>query len=192
MNPYRILVTGVGISGKSNLSKCLEEDLSQYFDQVINKDVDWDEDALVVPPNSRIYILQTAKGCRAEAEHQISLSDFDRILYSDPSIDTYLEFLASRGYAWFREGIVDKGLDTDPKPYSNEKLPAIIRRIASYASRREKLRNEDLIYFSRPELISRVEILRPMIMGPNSLSFEGYPKVLEQIVKEVNLKKDGN
>ncbi|GEM_PF-1523489 len=189
MNTYKILVTGVSISGKSNLARMLEIDFSEHFLPITNKDVDWDKDALIVPQDSRIYILQTPKGCKTEAEHGILLTCFDKILYSDPDMETYTELLASRGCAWFKEGVVEKGLDIDPEPSSLDKLSGIFGRILGYALKKEKLRSEDMAYFKRANLMGRVVVLKPAIENKNYLSFEGYPTMLEQIVEEVRSKQ---
>lgn len=183
--PYKILVTGVSISGKTSLSKHIERDLTKLSLFVTNKDVDWDEDALIVPQDSNIYLLQTPKGCTTEEEHRIAPVEFDKILYSDPNIQTYHEFLTSRGCAWFKEGVVEKGLDTNPEPYSNEKLPDIIKRILNYESARERLRNEDIIYFNSPKLRHKLRVLRPEITRQGKLFFKNYTKTLEEIIGEV-------
>ncbi|MDP3990103.1 MAG: hypothetical protein Q8Q01_02765 [archaeon] len=187
MNPYKILVTGVGISGKSNLAKKLEENLSKLFNPIVNKDVDWDHDALIVPEEAIVYILQTPKGCQAERRHGISLADFNRIVYCNPDLETYAKLLASRGCAWFKEGVIEKGLDENPTPYSFEKLPNIIERIAEYALRKERLKNEDIDYFTNAGLIGRVTFLKPVIVNSTLLSFEGYDNNLEQLIGEINL-----
>ena len=143
----------------------------------------------IVPSDSRIYILQTPKGCQAEIEHGILLTDFDKILYSDPDMETYTKLLTSRGCAWFREGVVENGLDKDPKPYSLDKLQSIFERILGYASKKEKLRSEDMDYFRIANLMEKLIVLKPIIENSNSLSFEGYSAGLEQIVEGVRSKQ---
>lgn len=183
---YQILITGVGIVGKTSLAGLVEKDLSKKY-PVVNKDIDYDRDALIVPRGG-IYIFQTPHGCRAETEDRISFTNFNKILYLNPDMETYIEFLKSRGCAWFEEGVVERGKDKNPRPYSSEKLAEIFGNVMGYAIRKEERTKEDIKYFKGRNL--RIEILKPIIEGPKNLCFEGYSKVLEQILKEAELKND--
>jgi hypothetical protein len=183
MKPYSILITGIGISGKSSLAKMLEEDLCGCDVNVVNKDVDWDRGALDVP-DSQAYILQTPKGCDAERIHEISFGNFDKILYCDPGVTTYLSLLANRGCAWVREGILEKG-DEDVDPYSIRKTLIILRKISEYAASRSKLRQGDIRCFNNFVPGGRVRRLEPFFDSGNLL-FKNYDVVLEDIVESLH------
>jgi len=185
--PYKILVTGLSVSGKTSLASQLEKDFNNHSVLIENKDVDWDKDALIISQGLEAYILQTPKGCEIEKAHKISPNDFHKILYSDPDLETYIEFLTSRACAWFKEGVVERGLDFDPVPYSLEKLPRIIRRATKYAASREEFKKEDERYFDRFK--SKTRIIIPEIIDSGRLFFKNYNTALEEILSEV---KNGN
>ena len=108
-------------------------------------------------------------------------------MYCNPTLETYTEFLTSRACAWFREGIIEKGIDFNPTPYSIEKLPEIIKRVAKYSATREKLREEDKSYFNKFK--SKTRIIIPEIIDSKELFFKNYDKTLEEILSEI---RNGN
>src|SRR3989339_1677060 len=185
-NTYKILITGTGIAGKTSLASRIEKDFNNHLISTSYKDVDWDKDALTIP-STNAYILQSPKGCEIEKAHKISPDNFNKILYCNPTLETYTEFLTSRACAWFREGIIEKGIDFNPTPYSIEKLPEIIKRVAKYSATREKLREEDKSYFNKFK--SKTRIIIPEIIDSKELFFKNYDKTLEEILSEI---RNGN
>lgn len=182
ISPYKLLVTGVGICGKTTLARKLERDLAAQNYNVQNVDLDYNTNWRQVNPDSQFYILQTPHGCESEIIDGIDFNDFKRILYIQTDRDTYHELLAVRGMAWFRKGVVEATEDFDPKPYSLEKLKGILRKTAGYASRMESNLQKDLEFFSR---YPSTRILDCTIQDEDTLAFNGYKETLEDILEDL-------
>lgn len=179
--PYKILVTGPPVSGKTQVAGKLEKDLAKAGFSVVNRDVDYDSDWRVIPANIDFYMLQTPHGSDAEKEDGINFFNFNKILYTNPDDETYKKFLAGRGEAWFKMGRVDLTEDFEPKPYSLEKLPKIIEKIAGYAINKHELVKKDIDFFSESISAPNLEIIVPTI-SRKQIFYKNYKEALDEIL----------
>lgn len=178
--PYKILITGTPISGKTNLARKLEEDLVGKGLKTVNRDVDYDLNWKDVPSGSNAYLLQTPHGSGAEEEDGIRFDDFNKILYVSPDKETQRELLKSRAMAWFDAGVTEWGVDKNPQPRSVTKLPGILDNILKYASRIPEILKEDENFIKERNL----ERITP-ILEKGNLCFIGYEETLNKILNEI-------
>jgi len=108
----KILITGLGITGKSTFRKLLYSQYANTDKEVVNLDLDYDRARLpkeFVP--KIVYILEDVHGPTANAV--VPLKEFDLVYYLLPSWWTHLRFWLSRIWIWFKIGYfaweADKG-----------------------------------------------------------------------------------
>lgn len=181
-NLYKILITGTPISGKTNTAKKLENNLIDKGLKVSNKDIDYDKNWREIPSYIDVYILQTPHGSEAEEKDGIQFKNFNKIIYMNPTSKTIKEFLASRGTAWFKEGVVELPCD-NPQPYSTDLLPRIIKRILNYAYNIPELIKKDKIYFQKEGI--EINTIVPFF-EEEEIKFRNYQEIFYKILNEVN------
>lgn len=107
----KILITGIGITGKSTLRKKINRLISP-FTKTWHLDMDYDRKEL---PQSfagdTVYIIEDVHGTTTNA--MIPLSSFDIVLYLLPKTITCYRFWLKRMLRWFENGFfawdADKG-----------------------------------------------------------------------------------
>lgn len=100
----KILITGIGITGKSTLRKLLKKIFS---DNGLNvRDFDADYDCQKNPEKfteNTIYIIEDVHATISK-ESILPLSSYDLILYAQPSIISHILFWIHRMIIWFENG----------------------------------------------------------------------------------------
>ena len=114
-----ILITGIGCIGKSSLR---EKIASDYPDQVISVDMDYDREIPRV--RNKIVVVESVHGLEENPQR------YDKILYLQ-SPHNHIAVWLRRAWTWFAAGIVDfsepKG---KMKRYSIYNIPIILKILA--------------------------------------------------------------
>lgn len=95
----KILITGVGITGKSTLRRTLKDLLSRI---ITAEDFDGDYQEMPDFKERIVYIIEDVHGTTKEA--CLPLNDYDLIFYLLPSPLSHLIFWFKRMAVWFKEG----------------------------------------------------------------------------------------
>ena len=153
----KILITSIGVSGKSTFRKRLYALLSNIHNLIIfDFDLDYDRAKLpkIFEPD-RIYILEDVHGPTKNAV--FPLPQYDLIFYLLPDFWQHLRFWLKRMKIWFENGnyawdadIGEKGAwaGTDkPKDWAN--IPGIIKYFYRHFSKRNIHLKEDLEVLNR-------------------------------------------
>ncbi|MBP6855871.1 MAG: hypothetical protein KBC26_02815 [Candidatus Pacebacteria bacterium] len=126
--PFYILVSGIGSSGKATMRKAFAKELEARMSQlrVVSFDRDYDK---IFPPrvSADVYVVEDVHGLDEQREEngtytRIDGSDgapdgYQFVVYVLPSRGTYKRSLLSRGVGWIRRGKVDL---TQVDPSSDE------------------------------------------------------------------------
>ena len=147
----KILITGLGITGKSTFRQLIAVQLQANNDKVVCLDLDYQRDQLPqeFDPDS-IYILEDVHGPTPNAV--IPIKSFDQIFYLQPGWLTHLRFWLSRMKIWFGNGKfgwdADKGekgewLGTG-KPYDLANILPILKDFWSHFKVRKQTIKNDL------------------------------------------------
>ena len=96
----KILITGVGITGKSTFRKALKKSFPKAVD------IDGDYDYKRFPEKfdeQTMYIIEDVHGLMTE-ERCLPLEDYDRIIYLLPDLISHVLFWLKRVWRWFQNG----------------------------------------------------------------------------------------
>jgi hypothetical protein len=149
----KILVTGLGITGKSTFCRLIADLHRHSNEEVIYLDLDLDHDRDKLPATFEYrttYIIEDVHGPTAQAV--LPLQSFNQVYYLQPSWLTHLRFWLSRMWIWFKNGQfawdADKGekgqwLGTG-RPYDLANLLPIIRDFWSHFKTRKQTIKKDL------------------------------------------------
>lgn len=147
----KILITGIGITGKSTFRSILFNCLSNESKAVEQFDCDYDRNKLPKKfISNRVYLLEDVHGPTKMAV--FPLDSFDLIFYLLPDQLTHLRFWLSRMRAWFRTGKfawdADKGINGEwlgnDRPYDQANILPILRTFWDDWKNRKKWIREDL------------------------------------------------
>lgn len=144
----KILITGIGITGKSSFRKFL-------FDLLINQDIpaahydcDYERDTLPTRfTKNKVYIFEDVHGPTSDAV--MPLVFYNRIYYLLPSPLTHLKFWLSRIRIWFRTGKIAWDPDKNTwagsgQPYDIANTLIILKEFTHNWKNRKKWIKEDL------------------------------------------------
>lgn len=147
----KILITGVGITGKSTCRRYIKKYLEQALYRV--KDVDGDYHQIPIFNNlTDIYIIEDVHGTLPNA--CLPLKKYDLILYLYPLFHHHLIFWLNRVWAWFLNGY--GSWDKDRKTWLGTNKPRDIKNIPLFL----KLMFRD--FWNRSKWIKEdFEVLRP-------------------------------
>ena len=98
----KILITGIGITGKSTLRKLLRNILSETAMDVKDFDADYQKIPNDFSENT-IYLIEDVHGTKPD-EAVFPLKSYDLILYVQPSLVSHVLFWAGRMMVWFKVG----------------------------------------------------------------------------------------
>jgi len=103
VRPLKILITGIGITGKSTVRKRLYKIITGWYHAVEHFDCDYDRKKLPIEFSSeKIYLIEDVHG---PAPNAVSpLKSFNFIFYLLPCPFTHLCFWLSRMIIWYKEG----------------------------------------------------------------------------------------
>lgn len=120
MKRLQILITGIGIVGKSTFRRMLKPLLSKIvMGAIIDIDGDYDE----TPDDfdkETIYIIEDVHGTLSE-KACLSLQDYDLIFYLLPTFYSHLIFWFKRITIWFKNG--KGGWDKETQDWVGKKRP---------------------------------------------------------------------
>jgi hypothetical protein len=148
----KILITSVGITGKSTFLKWLTNFLTNLPCQVIALDLDYQRAEI---PNEfdsgTIYLLEDVHGPTKKAV--IPLSEYDLVLYMQPSWLTHLRFWLDRMLKWYENGKFAWDADVgkkgswagNDKPRDLRNIPGIFKYFWNHFPKRGKTIKEDLV-----------------------------------------------
>jgi len=148
----KILITSIGITGKSTFHKWLATVLCNFSHEVLALDLDYERDK--IPKEFKpetIYIFEDVHGPCKNAV--IPLKEYDLVLYLRPSWLIHLKFWSKRMIRWWENGQfawdADKGKKGawagTNKRYDWHNIPGIIRYFWDHFPRRRTTIKEDLI-----------------------------------------------
>ena len=125
--------------------------------------------------------MQTPHGIDSEKEDGIDFSDFNLISYVHPKdVRIMNELLASRGEAWFRDGVIEHPSKEKPTPNNPKLFYPIVKRILEYATLIPQVLDEDLKGFKE----RGVDVIKVHpYFKKSELCFKGYDKLLSKILK---------
>ncbi len=144
----KILITGIGITGKSSFRQWLLEELANGGGYVYGYDCDYDREQLPTTFYENIlYLIEDVHGPTENAV--FPLKTFDRVFYLLPTTLTHLRFWLSRMVIWFENGHFawdgDKGgWQGSGKSYDPLNIPAIIKEFWQNWKNRRKWIGEDM------------------------------------------------
>jgi len=147
----KILITGLGITGKSIFHKWQTDNLKNFSNQVIALNFDYDRDKIpdIFNPCS-IYIIED---CNGPCENAVlPLSRYNLVYYMLPSWFTHLKFYLTRLRIWFENGNFNWDADQGPKgswsgtgkPYDWRNIPGILKYFWKYFPKRRRAIKKDL------------------------------------------------
>ena len=142
----KILITGIGITGKSTFRKLLRDILSAAGLDVKDFDADYKKIPNDFSKNT-IYLIEDVHGTLAK-EAVLPLNSYDLILYIKPSIISHIFFWISRSVIWFKVGKYswdkDIGWYGSGKPYDLRNIFPIFRAFLRDFRNRKKWISMDL------------------------------------------------
>jgi len=154
----KILITGVGITGKSTLRRTLKDLLSRM---ITSEDFDGDYQEIPDFKEGIVYVIEDVHGLTEEA--CLLLNDYDMILYLLPTPLSHLIFWLKRMLVWFREGKGSwdkhrKGWLGSGKKYDPLNIPLFINLLLYDFRHRRKWINQDMKVLSQ---VKDVTIFKP-------------------------------
>ncbi len=163
----KILITGVGSTGKSTLRRLLVKACRSIGIRTEHYDADdfqkprCSEDADSRRPESFrddvLYIIEDVRG-PVPGKAFLPISDYDGIIYVMPGPISNLMFWLPRAWRWYQKGKFDWDRNTGwrgiQKSYDVRNIAPIMKRLARYMRRRKEWIKEDLVAISgKPHLI---------------------------------------
>lgn len=129
--PFRVMVTGIGTSGKATMRTVLARELSHSLPN--KKIISWDRDYQKLFPSpwpGDVEIIEDVHGLDTDKEGRLVRFDgqdglpdgFDLVVYTLAPEKTYRQSLISRGKGWLRAGILDL---TDQEVYQKEQTKRV-------------------------------------------------------------------
>ena len=101
----KILITGVGITGKSTFRRTLKRLISIMGMSVEDFDGDYNEEEIPKKfKEETVYIIEDVHGTPETEETCLPLNAYDLIIYLLPTPASHLIFWLSRVWIWFQEG----------------------------------------------------------------------------------------
>ena len=176
----KILVTGLGVTGKSSFLRWLTAQYAKTKEKFICLDLDYERAKLPKKfASDIIYILEDVHGPTPKAV--IQLSEFDLVYYLLPSGWTHLLFWLSRMRIWFANGrfawdpdIGEKGAWAGSgKPHDLANLKPIFKYFWPRYKKRKAVIKEDLAVLKSSGIATI--IITPQ-KGWSKISFYG-PKI---------------
>lgn len=143
----KILITGVGVTGKSTFRETLVKEFSQTKGrEVIGIDGDYEKLPAEFEEDT-IYVIEDVHATMNTC--LLPLEEYDLILYLIPSFCYHLYFWLNRVWRWFQNGYGswDKHRGTwlgTKKPYDIKNIPLFFRLMLHDIQRRKKWINDDL------------------------------------------------
>jgi len=144
----KILITGLGITGKSSLLKWLKTFLP-LIQNTIMLDLDYDREKLpkAFEPNI-LYVLEDVHGPTKNAV--IPLIEYNLILYLLPSWFTHLKYWLARMHIWYQLGLYAWDPDKDQRRGTGKSkdwrnLPGIFKEFVAHFPKRSSTIDEDLV-----------------------------------------------
>ena len=99
----KILITGIGITGKSTFRRTLKKLIS--LTGLLVKDVDGDYEEVPEKFEEEIvYIIEDVHGLMKSEEVCLLLDNYDLVIYLLPTLFSHLIFWLKRIWTWSREG----------------------------------------------------------------------------------------
>lgn len=143
----KVLITGIGITGKSTLRKLLRDILSETGVDVKDFDVDYQKIPNDFSENT-IYLIEDVRGTLPK-EAVLPLNSYDLILYVQPSVISHILFWLNRMISWFKVGQYswDKKYGSwygTGKPYDFRNIIPIFRAFLRDFKNRRKWISSDL------------------------------------------------
>jgi len=148
----KILITGLGITGKSSFLRWLETFLKAFLSNVFALDLDHERDKLPKEFNPEIiYVFEDVHGPTEKAV--IPLKEYDLVLYLLPSWFTHLKFWLDRMLKWYEIGNYDWDADIGKKgawagtgqPRDWRNIPGIFKYFWNHFLKRGKTIEEDMV-----------------------------------------------
>lgn len=148
----KILITSIGITGKSTFLKWLESFLKNFSGKVIALDFDYERDKI---PASfypcTTYVFEDVHGPTKNAV--LPLKSYDLVCYLLPSWYTHLKFWLDRMLKWYENGKfawdADKGKRGawagTGKPRDWRNIPGILKYFWSHFLKRGQTIKEDFV-----------------------------------------------
>ncbi len=170
MEPLKILITGIGITGKSAFRKYLFNYLKILSVRVEQFDCDYDRNKLPIKFSSeKIYLIEDVHG---PCDNSVfSLDSFDFIFYLLPDPLIHFRFWISRMIMWYKEGKFSwdpdlsecgKWLGTS-KPYDSSNIIPILKELKRDITNRRKWIDGDLEVIKKSGI--PVKIIVPKLKG---------------------------
>lgn len=155
----KILITGIGITGKSTFRQYLNNLLKSLGLKVIALDLDYDRDK--IPDtyfNMANYIFEDVHGPTQQAI--IPLQEYDLVCYLYPSWLTHLRFWFSRMTIWFKLGQfawdADKGTKGEwlgtGQPYDLKNIVPILQDFWQHFKIRSRTIKNDLSVIKKSKI----------------------------------------
>ena len=164
----KILITGIGITGKSSFRRFVIEELRKCGYEVLHYDADrfdeirhpMEKDCLKKLPEEfsekTIYIIEDIHATMDSAV--MRLSQYDLIFYLQAGILSHLMFWLPRMWRWFKNGQFsweqDKGWMGTGKPFDPRNIIPIIRdMIRDFRNRKKWIKEDMAIIKNHPNII---------------------------------------
>jgi len=147
----KILITSIGITGKSIFLKWLADFFKNFPSEVITLNFDYERDKIPSVFNpSAIYIFEDSHGPCKNAV--LPLQSYDLVCYLLPSWFTHLRFYLARMRIWFENGKFNWDADKGPKgawggtgkPNDWRNIPGILKYFWSHFPKRGRIIKEDI------------------------------------------------
>lgn len=198
--PFRVLVGGIGISGKATLRNVLSRELSEKLPN--QKIISWDRDyqkLFPIPPEwqGNIDIIEDVHGLDEERDEDGKLKRFDgteglpggydMVVYVLPTASAYRQNLIRRGMGWLRVGKLDLTAP-DEKQYSDsreEKIKQTADELENFLLEAKKWFREQLRVLR--ELKNRgvkIAVVEPSEILKKLYNFEEKPELLDKSFAE--------
>ena len=158
----KILITGIGNTGKSTFRRLLVNKLEKLGLPVRHYDTDRLEESnekflRVLPRDFRkdfIYIIEDIHAPLAKSA-LLPLESYDLIIYLKPRLFSHLVFWLKRGFSWWKQGLwawePEKGWKGDGKPFRSGHIFPIFKVLFFELKNRKRWISEDLKKISRSQ-----------------------------------------
>ena len=145
----KILITGIGITGKSIFREWLAKIFSDAGFDVRDYDADYDGERIfneLFESKDMVYLIEDVRGLTDKSA--MPLSAFNQILYLKPSIISHIIFWIQRMIIWFESGKFDLKRETGwkgaNKHYDPRNIIPILKIFLRNFKNRKKWIGEDL------------------------------------------------
>lgn len=165
----KILITGLGITGKSTFRKLFAQRSAVNGLPIWALDLDYERDKIPREENSDIvYVYEDVHGPTKKAV--IPLPEYDLIFYLLPSWLTHLRFWLSRMNIWFQNGKFAWDADKSKgewagtrKPYDLRNIPGIVKYFWHHFAKRNQEIKKDFEVMRKAKI--PVIIVEPIKAG---------------------------